>query len=43
MVPDVAERIAVVCGSQPMIHAAYQCLRECGIEHEDIHFERIWW
>jgi predicted ferric reductase len=43
MVPDVADRIAVVCGSQPMINAAYQCLRACGIDDEDIHFERIWW
>ncbi len=43
LVPDVAERIAVVCGSQPMINAAYSCLCECGIEPEDIHFERIWW
>ena len=43
LVPDVSERIAVVCGSQPMINAAYDCLYECGIEPEDIHFERIWW
>jgi predicted ferric reductase len=43
LVPDVSQRVAVVCGSQPMINAAYQCLRECGIEPEDIHFERIWW
>ena len=43
LVPDVAERIAVVCGSQPMINAAFQCLRACGVDEEDIHFERIWW
>ena len=43
LVPDVEERIAVVCGSQPMINAAYQCLRACGIDSDDIHFERIWW
>jgi len=43
MVPDVADRVAVVCGSQPMIHAAFQCLRACGVDAEDIHFERIWW
>lgn len=43
LVPDVAERVAVVCGSQPMINAAYQCLRACGVDPEDIHFERIWW
>ena len=43
MVPDVAERVVVVCGSQPMINAAYQCLRACGVDNEDIHFERIWW
>lgn len=43
LVPDVRERIAVVCGSQPMINAAHQCLRECGIDEDDIHFERIWW
>jgi predicted ferric reductase len=43
LVPDVSTRIAVVCGSQPMISAAYHCLRECGMDGEDIHFERIWW
>ena len=43
LVPDVAERVVVVCGSQPMIHAAYKCLRECGVETADIHFKRIWW
>ncbi|CAB4975498.1 MAG: hypothetical protein F2840_18190 [Actinobacteria bacterium] len=43
LVPDVAERIAVVCGSQPMINAAFQCLRACGMDAADIHFERIWW
>ena len=39
----VAERVAVVCGSQPMINAAFQCLRACGVDAVDIHFERIWW
>ena len=43
LVPDVAERVAVVCGSPPMINAAFQCLRECGMDPDDIHFERIWW
>jgi predicted ferric reductase len=43
LVPDVTERVAVVCGSQPMINAAFQCLRTCGLDPEDIHFERIWW
>jgi len=43
IVPDVAERIAVICGSQPMIHAAFTCLRSCGVAVDDIHFERIWW
>jgi predicted ferric reductase len=43
MVPDVAERIAVVCGSQPMIRAAFRCLRSCGVAENDIHFERLWW
>jgi predicted ferric reductase len=43
LVPDVAERVVVVCGSQPMINAAYRCLRECGVDAADIHFERIWW
>jgi predicted ferric reductase len=42
-VPDVAERVVVVCGSQPMINAAFRCLRQCGVEEADIHFERIWW
>jgi predicted ferric reductase len=43
LVPDVEERIAVVCGSQPMINAAFTCLRACGVDADDIHFERIWW
>ena len=43
MVPDVAQRVAVVCGSQPMIRAAFHCLRACGVDEDDIHFERIWW
>ncbi len=43
LVPDVAQRVAVVCGSQPMIRAAFHCLRSCGIDEDDIHFERIWW
>ena len=43
LVPDVAERIVVVCGSQPMINAAFHCLRACGVDAADIHFERIWW
>ncbi len=42
LVPDVAERVVVVCGSQPMIHAAFKCLRECGVDSADIHFERLW-
>ncbi len=43
LVPDVAQRVAVVCGSQPMIRAAFHCLRSCGVDEDDIHFERIWW
>lgn len=43
LVPDVAERIAVLCGPQPMINAAFQCLRACGVDKADIHFERMWW
>ncbi|MCZ3388096.1 MAG: ferric reductase-like transmembrane domain-containing protein [Actinomycetia bacterium] len=43
LVPDVAQRIGVVCGPQPMISAAFHCLRSCGVDEDDIHFERIWW
>ncbi len=43
LVPDVTERVVVVCGSQPMINASVHCLRACGVDPEDIHFERIWW
>jgi predicted ferric reductase len=43
LVPDIDERIAVLCGSQPMINAAYRCLRTCGVADGDIHYERIWW
>ncbi|MDI1289027.1 MAG: hypothetical protein PSX37_03625, partial [bacterium] len=43
LVPDVVSRTVVICGSPPMINAAFRCLRECDVAAEDIHFERIWW
>ena len=42
-VPDLAERVAIVCGPESLVHAARRGLRACGVPLEDIHFERVWW
>ena len=42
-VPDIAQRVAIVCGPESLVHAARRGLRACGVPDEDIHFERVWW
>jgi len=42
-VPDIAERLAIVCGPESLVQAARRGLRACGVAAEDIHFERVWW
>jgi predicted ferric reductase len=42
-VPDVAERLAIVCGPESLVHAARSGLLACGVAPSDIHFERAWW
>ena len=43
IVPDVAERVAVLCGPERLLYAARKGFIECGISPLDIHFERPWW
>lgn len=42
-VPDVAERVAVLCGPTRLIEAASRGLRQAGVARDDIHFEHQWW
>ena len=42
-VPDIAERVAIVCGPESLVHAARRGLLACGVAPSDIHFERVWW
>jgi predicted ferric reductase len=42
-VPDLDERVAVVCGPERLLHAARAGLRAAGVPSERIHFERPWW
>jgi predicted ferric reductase len=42
-VPDLAERVAVLCGPEAMLHAARRGLIAAGTPSSRIHFERPWW
>lgn len=42
-VPDVADRVAVLCGPNGMLMAARSGLRGAGVPDDRIHFERPWW
>jgi predicted ferric reductase len=42
-VPDVAERVAVLCGPDRLVSAARSGLRAAGVSADDIHFEHAWW
>lgn len=41
--PDVADRVAVLCGPERLIAAARRGLLDCGVAATDIHYERAWW
>jgi predicted ferric reductase len=43
LVPDLAERTAVLCGPERLLHAARAGLRAAGLAPQHIHFERAWW
>lgn len=42
-IPDLAERVAVLCGPEAMLHAARRGLLAAGVPSAHIHFERPWW
>ena len=41
--PDVADRVAVLCGPERLLHAARAGLRAAGVPSDRIHYERVWW
>lgn len=42
-IPDLAERVAVLCGPERLLWAGRAGLREAGMSVDDIHFEQPWW
>ncbi len=42
-VPDLAERVAVLCGPERLLVAARAGMRAAGIPDDRIHYERVWW
>ncbi|MFM2069813.1 MAG: hypothetical protein RLZZ623_76 [Actinomycetota bacterium] len=42
-VPDVADRVAVLCGPDRLIQAARTGLRKAGVSTSDMHYEHSWW
>ena len=42
-VPDMADRVAVLCGPERLLHAARAGLRAAGVPSNRIHYERVWW
>jgi predicted ferric reductase len=42
-IPDLRERVAVLCGPERLLWAGRAGLREAGVAPEDIHFEQPWW
>lgn len=43
LTPDVAARVAVLCGPERLLHAARAGLKEAGVPLDRIHYERVWW
>jgi ferredoxin-NADP reductase len=41
--PDIAERLAILCGPERLIHAARRGLLAAGVDPSDIHYEHSWW
>lgn len=42
-VPDLTERVAVLCGPDRFLQAARAGMRDAGIPSDRIHYERVWW
>jgi ferredoxin-NADP reductase len=42
-IPDVADRAAVMCGPDRLLHAARAGLRAAGVPKSRIHSEHSWW
>ena len=42
-IPDLTERVAILCGPERLLWAGRAGLREAGVASEDIHFEQPWW
>ena len=42
-VPDLEQRVAVLCGPEALLHAARNGLRGAGMASRNIHFDRPWW
>jgi predicted ferric reductase len=42
-IPDVAERVCILCGPERLLWAGRAGLREAGVDGDDIHFEQPWW
>jgi ferredoxin-NADP reductase len=42
-IPDLTERVAVLCGPERLLWAGRAGLREAGVAADDIHFEQPWW
>ena len=43
LIPQLTDRIAVVCGPERLVHAARAGLRAAGMPDQQIHYERVWW
>lgn len=42
-IPDITERVVVLCGPERLLWAGRAGLKEAGVPSEDIHFEQPWW
>jgi predicted ferric reductase len=42
-IPDLTERVALLCGPERLLWAGRAGLREAGVAADDIHFEQPWW
>ena len=42
-IPDLTERVTLLCGPERLLWAGRAGLREAGVPPEDIHFEQPWW
>jgi predicted ferric reductase len=42
-IPDLTDRVALLCGPERLLWAGRAGLREAGVAADDIHFEQPWW